>query len=216
MQMMPAPSVLRAPAVQRVLSLVAAGLILAAISLPLWGMTLVSVQYPEGLRMIVYPTYITGDLTEINLLNKWIGMQPITNDFFVELKVLPAAFALIAVLCVVGALVRRAWWTLLSLVGMGALGAFGLWSMRHRLWQFGNELDPTAPITIDPFTPPMLGSNQIAQFATYAYFSWGTTLPLIAGLLVVAVLWGQLGGGHPGERSEARARSASELQPARS
>ena len=216
MRMMPAPSVLRAPAVQRVLSLVAAGLILAAISLPLWGMTLVSVQYPEGLRMIVYPTYITGDLTEINLLNKWIGMQPITNDFFVELRILPAAFALIAVLCVVGALVRRAWWTLLSLVGMGALGAFGLWSMRHRLWQFGNELDPTAPITIDPFTPPMLGSNQIAQFATYSYFSWGTTLPLIAGLLVVAVLWGQLGGGQPGERSGARARSASELQPARS
>lgn len=216
MKIIPAPSVLRAPAVQRALLLAAAGLILAAIFLPLWGMTLVSVQYPEGLRMIVYPTYITGDITEINLLNKWIGMQPISNDFFIELKLLPAAFGLLAVLCIVGAFLRRSWWTLLSLVGMGALGAFGLWSMRHRLWQFGNELNPTAPITIDPFTPPMVGSNQIAQFATYSYFSWGTTLPLIAGLLVIGVLWGQFGRGNRGHRSGARAKSVPELQPARS
>lgn len=213
MKMIPAPPVLRAPAVQRALLLAAAGLLVAAIFLPLWGMTLVSVQYPEGLRMIVYPTYITGDITEINLLNKAIGMKPISDDFFVELKVLPAAFALIALVCVVGAFVRRAWWSLLSLFAMAALGGFGLWSMRHRLWQFGNELSPTAPMTIEPFTPPMLGANQIAQFATYSYFSWGTTLPLIAGLLVIGVLWGQLDGS-PHQRTRARAKTASRLQPA--
>ena len=214
--MIPAPSVLRAPTVQRVLLLAAAGLLLAAIFLPLWGMTLVSVQYPEGLRMIVYPTYITGDITEINMLNHYIGMKPISNDLFLELKILPAAFAAIALLCVAGAFIRRAWWSLLSLLAMGALGGYGMWSMRHRLWQFGNELSPTAPITIEPFTPPMMGSNQIAQFASYSYFTWGTTLPLIAGLLVVAVLWGQLGRGDRGARIGARARPVSELQPARS
>lgn len=216
MKMIPAPPVLRAPTVQRALLLAAAGLILAAIFLPLWGMTLVSVQYPEGLRMIVYPTYITGDITEINMLNRYIGMKPISNDFFLELRILPVAFGAIALLCVVGAFVRRAWWSLLSLLAMGALGGYGMWSMRHRLWQFGNELSPTAPITIEPFTPPMMGSNQIAQFASYSYFSWGTTLPLIAGLLVVAVLWGQLGRGDRGARSGARARPVAELQPARS
>lgn len=166
--------------------------------------------------MIVYPTYITGDITEINLLNKAIGMKPISNEFFVELRVLPAAFVAIALLCLVGAFVRRARWSLLTLGAMGALGGYGLWSMRHRLWQFGNDLSPTAPMTIDPFTPPMLGANQIAQFATYSYFSWGTTLPLIAGGLLVAVLWGQLGSGRKADRRRARAQSVSELQPARS
>lgn len=213
--MIPAPPMLQRPAVQRALLLAAAGLFLAAIFLPLWGMTLVSVQYPEGLRMIVFPTYITGDITEINLLNKSIGMQSISNDFFVELKVLPAAFALIALACIAGAFVRRAWWSVLSLGAMAALGVFGLLSTRHRLWQFGNELNPMAPMTIDPFTPPMLGANQIAQFATYSYFSWGTTLPLIAGLFVIAVLWGQLGANRR-RSGGARSKSVSQLQPARS
>lgn len=166
--------------------------------------------------MIVYPTNITGDVTEINLLNKSIGMKPISNDFFLELRVLPAAFGAIALLCVVGAFVRRKGWSLLTLVTMGALGGYGLWSMQRRLWQFGNELSPSAPMTIDPFTPPMLGANQIAQFATYSYFSWGTTLPLIAGGLLIAVLWGQLGDGRRPDSGRARARTVSELQPARS
>ena len=214
--MISAPPVLHRPAVQRALLLAAAGLLAAAVFLPLWGMTLVSVQYPEGLRMIVYPTYITGDITEINLLNKAIGMKPILDDFFVELKVLPAAFVVIALLCIAGAFIRRAWWSLLSLFAMATLGGFGLWSMRHRLWQFGNELSPTAPMTIDPFTPPMVGQNQIAQFATYSYFSWGTTLPMIAGACVIAVLWAQLGAGGRSLRMRARADSTTELQPARS
>ncbi len=217
MKMIPAPPMLQRPVVQRALLLAAAGLLVAAIFLPLWGMTLVSVQYPEGLRMIVYPTYITGDITEINLLNKSIGMTQISNDFFLELKVLPVAFVALALLCVVGAFIRRAWWSLLSLSAMVALGGFGLWSMRHRLWQFGNELSPTAPMTIDPFTPPMLGANQIAQFATYSYFSWGTTLPLLAGLLVLVVLWTQLFSGNSGpDAPRVRAKSMSELHPARS
>jgi predicted outer membrane lipoprotein len=61
--------------------------------------------------------------------------------------------------------------------------------MYHRLYQFGHDLDPTAPIRIPPFTPPPLGTNQIAQFATYSYFSWGTFLPLVAALLIVTTLW---------------------------
>ncbi len=59
--------------------------------------------------------------------------------------------------------------------------------MRYRLWQFGHQLDPQAPITIEPFTPPMVGLNQIAQFATYSYFGWGFFLPLAAAVLLALV-----------------------------
>ena len=171
------------------LLLAAAALLAAASLLPLWGMVLVSTQYPEGLRMVVYPTRIVGDLAEINALNHYIGMTPITNQFFTELRLLQPALLGLAALAAIAALMRsRRWVAWLPLAGMVGMAAGGLTVMRYRLWQFGHELDPTAPITIEPFTPPMVGLNQIAQFASYSYFSWGFLLPLLAGLLVALVV----------------------------
>ena len=167
----------------------AAVLVAAAAFLPLWGMTLVSVQYPEGLRMVIYPNHIRGDITEINLLNHYIGMAEISDDYFHELKVIPGLFAAIAIAALGAALVRRFWATLLPLGLMVATAVYGFWSMHSRLYQFGHELDPAAPIEIEPFTPAMIGSHTIAQFATYAYFSWGTFLPVLAGALICAALW---------------------------
>ncbi len=171
------------------LLLLAAALVVCAAFLPLWGMTLVSVQYPEGLRMVIYPTRITGDITEINLLNHYIGMAEISDDLFRELRVIPVLFGFIAVGAAGASLVRRAWATLVPLAIMAIAAVYGLVSMRSRLYQFGHDLDPTAAIEIEPFTPAMLGSHTIAQFASYAYFSWGTFLPMIAGALVCGALW---------------------------
>lgn len=179
----------RFPALPRVLLAVAGVVTAMAIVLPLWGMTLVSTQYPEGLRLIVYPGHIRGDLSEINALNRYIGMHPISDDFFAELRWLPLLFGGTAALCVFAAVVRRFWAAFLPLVTMTVTAAYGLVSMRHRLWQFGHELDPTAPIEIEPFTPPMLGQNQIAQFASYSYFSYGTLLPAIGAAMIVLALW---------------------------
>lgn len=174
----------------RAVMLMAAALLVAtATLLPLWGMTLVSVQYPEGLRMVIYPSRITGDITEINLLNHYIGMAEISDEFFRELRVIPALFWVIAVAAMGGALVRRVWATLVPLVLMAGAAGYGFWSMRSRLYQFGHDLDPTAAIEIEPFTPAMMGTHTIAQFATYAYFSWGTFLPMLAGALVAGALW---------------------------
>lgn len=175
--------------VKRVLLFGAAALVVWAIFLPLWGMTLVSVQYPEGLRMVVYPMWIRGDITELNLLNHYIGMAEISDDYFSELRVIPALFGVIALALVMAALVRRLWAMVFPLGLMAGAAAYGFWSMNHRLHQFGTDLDPMAAIKIEPFVPPMLGSNTIAQFATYSYFSWGAVLPIVAGLILAHVLW---------------------------
>lgn len=167
----------------------AAVAVMAARFLPLWGMTLVSVQYPEGLRMVIYPSEIRGDIAEINVLNHYIGMAEISSDFFPELRVLPALFTAMTVVILAAALVRRAWATAVPLLMMAGTAAYGFWTMRRRLHQFGHDLDPTAAIEIEPFTPPMIGENAIAQFGSYAYFSWGTFLPMVAGALVAAALW---------------------------
>jgi copper chaperone NosL len=166
----------------------AAVLLGAATLLPLWGMTLVSTQYPEGLRLVVYPSGIVGDVSEINALNHYIGMTPITDEFFVELRYLRPALLLLAGELVAAAAVRARWVGGLALAGLAALGVGGVGLMQYRLWQFGHQLDPRAAITIDPFTPPMVGLNQIAQFASYSYFSWGFFLPAAAGILVALVV----------------------------
>lgn len=173
------------------LLLLAAFLVTAATVLPLWGMTLVSTQYPEGLRMVVYPGRIVGDIAELNALNHYIGMRPIADDLFLELVYLRPALLLLSALLVGAALVREArWLAAVPLAALSVLGVGGLGIMYYRLWQFGHQLDPQAAITIEPFTPPMIGLNQIAQFATYSYFSWGIILPLVAALLVVLVVAG--------------------------
>lgn len=174
---------------KRILLVVAALLVVLAIFLPLWGMALVSVQYPEGLRMVVYPMWIRGDVTELNLLNHYIGMAEISDDYFSELRVIPALFAGIALALVVAAVIRRTWAMVLPLVMMGGSAVYGFWSMRTRLIEFGTDLDPMAAMKIEPFVPPMFGSHTIAQFATYSYFSWGTVLPMIAGLIVAHIFW---------------------------
>ena len=167
----------------------AALLVAAATVLPVWGMVLVSTQYPEGLRMIVYPARVAGDLAEINVLNHYIGMTPISDGFFVELQFLrPVLLGVAAALVLATATRHTRWLTMLPLAVLAGLGVGGLGMMRYRLWQFGHQLDPQAAITIDPFTPPMIGLNQIAQFATYSYFSWGFFLPLAAAVLLALVV----------------------------
>ncbi|HEX6939913.1 MAG TPA: hypothetical protein VF158_10915 [Longimicrobiales bacterium] len=164
----------------------------AACFLPLWGMTLASVQYPEGLRMVVRAGTITGDIAEINALNHYIGMAPIDAGFFPELRRLPLLLSGIAALCLVAAIVRRRWIALLPLAAMAVTAAYGLLRMRRRLYQYGHDLDPAAAIDIEPFTPKMLGESVIAQFGVYAYFGPGFWLPLVAGGLVAFVLWRDL------------------------
>jgi copper chaperone NosL len=177
------------PQARSALMVAAALLTGAAIFLPLWGMTLASIQYPEGLRMVVYPTRIVGDVREINMLNGYIGMAKISREFFLELRMLPYLLGSVALVTVAVAFVRHPLLRSVPLLGLAGIAVYGFRSMATRMYEYGHRLDPLAPIDIEPFTPPMFGENQIAQFGTYAYFSWGTFLPLLAGLLIAVVIW---------------------------
>ncbi|MCP3935339.1 MAG: hypothetical protein GY708_08205, partial [Actinomycetia bacterium] len=70
---------------------------------PLWHMTFVAQQYPEGLDLYVYSHDLVGgnkgnDLTEINVLNHYIGMAELKPSDFNELKWIPLVIGLIGVL----------------------------------------------------------------------------------------------------------------------
>jgi hypothetical protein len=69
-------------------------------------------------------------------------------------------------------------------------GAFGFGRLYYKLYTFGHDLDPRAPISVEPFTPVMWGKKQIANFLTEANPSAGTYyVALFAlGLAVLVVL----------------------------
>jgi len=172
----------------------AALLIVASMFVPLWHMTFVAQQYPEGLDLWIYSHDLVGgddgnDLNEINILNHYIGMAELEPADFSELKWLPLVIGLIIVLTLRVAAIGD----LRSLVDIGVLaayfGAFSLWSFWYRLGYYGANLDPKASVQVEPFMPPIFGYKLVGQFDVWSYPTWGSYLFFAYGLLLVIAVW---------------------------
>ena len=173
----------------RILLIVAGLCLIASTYFPLWYMSLDAPQYPEGLSMIVYMDHIGGRIDIINNLNHYIGMKEIAESDFPEMQYMTYIAFGLAGLAFIAALVRRVWFGLSTLVLLligGGLGMYDLWYWLHR---FGTELDPKAPITIPPFVPPMIGSNDVANFVTHTGFGIGGYLLGLSIVCMIIALW---------------------------
>jgi len=160
----------------RVFLLLSIVALLAGGALPLWRISLVAPQYAEGLTLDMYAYQIVAgnngqDLAEINTLNHYIGMKPIAQADFLEMKLLPFAIGVFALLALRAVVIGR----VVTVVDLAVLflyfGAFSLGSFAYRLYSYGHQLDPRAPMKIAPFMPVVIGSQQIANFVQ-------TSLPL--------------------------------------
>jgi hypothetical protein len=175
----------------RLLVLLAALALVPTFLVPLWHMTFVAQQYPEGLDLYIYSHDLVGgndgnDLTEINVLNHYIGMAALRPADFTELKWIPLVIGLIGVLTLRAAAIGNLR-TVLDVVVMSIyFGLFSLWSFGYKLNAYGKSLDPGAAVHVDPFMPPMFGYKQVGQFDVWSYPAAGTYLFLAFGLLLVA------------------------------
>jgi hypothetical protein len=161
---------------------------------PLWHMTFVAQQYPEGLNLYVYSHNLVGgddgnDLTEINILNHYIGMAELEPADFNELKWIPLVIGLIGILTLRVAAIG----TLRSLVDVVVVslyfGAFSMWSFWYKLHYYGSNLDPKASVHVVPFMPPMFGYKLVGQFDVWSYPALGAYLFGAFGLLLMAAFW---------------------------
>jgi len=157
---------------------------------PLWHMSFWAQQYPEGLELYVYSHALVGgdegnDLTEINVLNHYIGMGELREENFTELKWIPLVIGLIGVLTLRAAAIGN----LRSLVDVMVIaayfGGFSLWSFWYKLDFYGKHLDPRAAVAVDPFTPPVFGHKMVGQFEVWSYPALGTYFLLGFGLLLL-------------------------------
>jgi copper chaperone NosL len=178
----------------RVLVLVAALLVVGSLFVPLWHMTFVAQQYPEGLDLWIFSHDLVGgddgnDLTEINVLNHYIGMAQLKPADFNELKWLPLVIGLIVVLTLRVAAIGDLRSLVDVLVLAGYFGAFSLWSFWYRLGSYGHNLDPKASVKVAPFMPPIFGYKLVGQFDVWSYPTWGSYLFVAYGVLMVVALW---------------------------
>ena len=165
----------------RVLLLIGAIAIVASFFFPLWQIHLTAPQYQEGLNLDIHSFRIVAgncgqDLNEINELNHYIGMKPLHEADFLEMKWIPFAlgfFVLYTLRAAVFGMMRYVidLFALFSYFGICSMAAFA-----YRLYSFGHTLDPHAAVRIQAFTPVILGTQKIANFTQSSLPQFGTIL----------------------------------------
>ena len=150
-------------------------------------------MFPEGIRMSIFAHKLVGgnngaDLQGINILNHYIGMREIRAQDFPEMKFIPFALGFFFLLGLRTAVFGRIHQVVDSLVLFTYFGLFSLAAFYYRMYTFGHELSPEAPIKVAPFTPPVFGHQHIANFDVYSYPGAGTYLLGGYALILAGVL----------------------------
>lgn len=163
-----------------VLTLAAAGLLAASLKLPLWHMRMEAPQYrdEEALRVHVYPTRMSGDLREINVLNQYIGVHAPSE--LPQFKWLPIALVAGAAAGVLASFSPRG----LRRVAIGstaiavatAVGVAAL-QAKQQMHDIGHKRDAHTKLArVQNFDAPLLGTAKIAQFTVTSRLGLGAYL----------------------------------------
>jgi hypothetical protein len=181
-------------ATPRLLLGLAAALVVVAYFLPLWNLTMFAPQYANGLTLDIHTYTLAGgngghDIKEINLLNHYIGMRDLAIEDFTEFKWMPFVLGGLALLFLRAMVLGTVKEVVDSVVLFGYFGAFSLGSFAYEMYRYGHDLSPNAPVKVDPFTPPVFGYQQIANFEVYSYPRAGTYVLVGVALLLFAALW---------------------------
>lgn len=172
----------------RSLILVASLILLPCIFLSTWRITLSAPQYPDGLALTIYPTTVQGDLHEVNLLNHYIGMSEIEPDEFSEFRFIPFFILRFLGLALLASIAGQMTIAVLGYLDFVIFGVVMLSTLQHWLSEFGQNLSPSAPLALEPFSAKFLGLTQIGQFSVASTPAIGAILMGLAGALGPLVL----------------------------
>lgn len=162
----------------------------SAYYVPLWQILMWAPQYPEGLDMKIWIDNITGDVKIISALNHYIGMRHIEVSMFPEFEYMIYIVGAMIGMGVLTALVNRRlmlviYVGLIIACGVTALTDFYLWG-----YDYGHNLDPTAPIVVPgmSYQPPLIGTKQLLNFTAYSGPDLGGWIFFAAGLIAIGTL----------------------------
>jgi copper chaperone NosL len=174
----------------RILILISALSMISAYYMPLWQILMWAPQYPEGLQMKIWINNLTGDVRIISALNHYIGMKHIEVSMFLEFKYMMYIVGAIIASGILAAVANKRilliiFTTTIIAGGIAALIDFYLWG-----YDYGHNLDPTAPIVVPgmSYQPPLIGTKQLLNFTAYSGPDVGGWIFLAAGLIAIGTL----------------------------
>ncbi len=164
--------------------------LIVVLFVPMWRIDLDAPQYPEGLRMLIYPNKLGGNVDIINGLNHYIGMKTLHTQDFIEFTILPYFIAFFALFFVVTAIVRnrKLMYTLFfSFVSFGIIAMVDFWRWEYN---YGHNLNPEAAIIVPgmAYQPPLIGYKQLLNFAAYSIPDIGGWIFVTAGAILLLVV----------------------------
>ncbi|MBI5121825.1 MAG: hypothetical protein HZA67_12535 [Rhodospirillales bacterium] len=198
------------PAMFRLLTLAAMLLIGAAYVSPVWWVALKAPNYPaqtfpDGVRIHFHVNGVFNGcqarpadsgvdedepldcVHEMNVINHFIGMEPIAGGAKLEIAAAPYLFSLVGVMLLAFLFYSGPFWWVLPLSGIVIPVAFVI-DYSAWLWWFGHNLHEWAAFSVKPFMPTVFGEGKVAQFSTYSYPHYGYLLLVGASLLLVLAL----------------------------
>lgn len=168
--------ILPSPRLLMIIALLSLG---AVFLFPLWQILLEAAQFPGGLTIHIWVNKITGTdkyiLQNVNILNHYIGMQAIHPESIPEIKYFPIIAYVMLVLGFVVVWLNRSWAYLGWFGLLAVLGILGIYDFYLWLYDYGHNLDPTAPIKVEGmnYMPPLFGSKNLLNFRVQSYPHWG-------------------------------------------
>ncbi len=164
---------------------------------PLWQITLDAAQFPGGLRLNIWINKFSGDegggdiIANINILNHYIGMQKIEPDSIAELQYFPYIIYIMMGLGLVVTFLNRAWGYFIWFVIISILGILGVYDFYLWMYDYGHNLDPTAPIKVPGMTymPPLFGEKDLLNFYVKSYPRLGTIFLTVSVFLSFMAFW---------------------------
>ncbi len=179
----------------RLLSVIAVVCLLMLFFFPLWEITLIAPQYPDGITMYIWINQITGDspgtLQNINILNHYVGMKMIEPDSIPELVYFPWVVAGLAVFGLLAALINKPWFYFTFTLAFVVLGALGIYDFYLWEYDYGHNLSETAPIKVpgQSYQPPLFGSKMLLNFNALSYPGTGGIFTGVAMVLSILAFW---------------------------
>lgn len=164
---------------------------------PMWNIYLEAPQYPEGMGMHIWVQKVTGqsehDLKNINLLNHYIGMEPIVEESIPELLYMPYILGFMILGAVVTVFFARRIMIYLGILNFFAVGAAGLYDFWRWEYNYGHNLSPDAPISIPgmSYQPPLIGCKDLLNITACSWPGLGGILLFASVAILGFILWSE-------------------------